>query len=251
MCDIILFGGTTEGRELADWLCENKVPSIVCVASAYGADMVNITSSLVTMRIGRLDEGAMLSLFLAERPRLIIDATHPYAAEVTENIRRACEKLGLLRIRVLRGAQCAEGCAFATDMPELISMLNAREGRIFSSLGYKEARALCAVKSFESRVILRILPQPQALANCLAAGFSAANIICMQGPFSRELNRAMFKSSDASILITKDSGANGGFEEKLLAARELGMEVIVLKRPMDESGCTLQEAITRIGELIK
>ena len=84
MCDIILFGGTTEGRELADWLCENKVPSIVCVASAYGADMVNITSSLVTMRIGRLDEGAMLSLFLAERPRLIIDATHPYAAEVTE-----------------------------------------------------------------------------------------------------------------------------------------------------------------------
>ena len=61
----------------------------------------------------------------------------------------------------------------------------------------------------------------------------------------------MFKSSDASILITKDSGANGGFEEKLLAARELGMEVIVLKRPMDESGCTLQEAITRIGELIK
>jgi precorrin-6x reductase len=53
----------------------------------------------------------------------------------------------------------------------------------------------------------------------------------MQGPFSETLNRAMFEAADARILVTKDSGREGGFPEKVRAAKALGMKVAVLERP--------------------
>ena len=251
MYDIILFGGTTEGRLLAGYLSDKSIKTLVCTATEYGGELVNITSSSITITTGRKDESEIRALLKIHRPRLVIDATHPYASDVTKNLRSACEAEKSEYLRVLRERRSVDGCTEAADMDELISLLNAGSGVIFSALGAKEAAALTKVKDYNSRVFLRILPQPAALETCLELGYAPSNIICMQGPFSQEINRAMFQAAKAEILVTKESGAAGGFEEKLRAASDLNMETIVLRRPTEAEGLSLSEAYGKIGELFK
>jgi precorrin-6x reductase len=246
LTEIILFGGTTEGRELCELLGKKRVETLICVATEYGEALL---APFDTLRVhtGRLDKAAMESLLEAEKPRLVIDATHPYAATVSDNICAACEKAGVKRLRLLREALDSDGCVTFLRMEELIGWLNERCGTVFSTLGAKEAAALAAVEGYKERVWLRILPDAAGLSSCLAAGFSARRIICMQGPFSKELNAAMFREAGAAILLTKESGAAGGYIEKLEAARECGMLAAVLSRPREETGLTLA-ALTKLIE---
>ena len=105
---VILFAGTTEGRILANWLDEQSgVTGIVCVATEYGAELLEEEMSLkhLTVHCGRLDEGAMEAFLKKESPSLVIDATHPYAQVVTANIRKACEKYPDICIRQLIGTK--------------------------------------------------------------------------------------------------------------------------------------------------
>jgi precorrin-6x reductase len=71
----------------------------------------------------------------------------------------------------------------------------------------------------------------------------------MQGPFSRELNRAMFTAAGAAILVTKNSGPQGGFAEKLDAAGDLGMRVALLTRPVEPDGMSLERALRELAGL--
>lgn len=250
MAEILLFGGTSEGRELAALLKEKNISSLVCVATEYGESLLDAGGS-VHVRAGRLDESAMTSLITDTRPRLVIDATHPYADAVSRNLRVACESAGAPYLRIKRESAWEDGFITFRNIGELIAWLNTTEGVIFSGLGAKEAKALTAVTGFESRVWLRILPFAEGLNACINAGFPARHIISMQGPFSEELNIAMFRAAGARILITKESGAAGGFSEKLAAARACGMTVAVLMRPGEEAGSTLDEVKRKIegGEL--
>ena len=247
MIDILLFGGTTEGRELSEALKRKNVPSMVCVATEYGESLLEPGGSL-QVHAGRLDEAAMASLMEREQPRLVLDATHPYADGVSHCIQKACTATGMTYRRVLRQSAMEEGCLTFPDMAALIDWLKGQEGIIFSSLGSKEARALSEIPDFEQRVWLRVLPSLEGLEGCLKAGFPAKHIICMQGPFSRELNEAMFRAAGADILVTKESGAAGGFTEKLAAARNCGMTTAVLARPKDTDGLTAAEWLRRIEE---
>ena len=248
MVDIVLFGGTSEGRALCELLAQRRIPSLVCVATEYGEALLGASETL-RVRTGRLDKAAMEALFRAETPRLVIDATHPYAAEVSANLRAACQASGTKLLRLLREPLGGEGCAVFSDMDKLIGWVNGQSGAVFSTFGAKEAAALTAVEGYQERVWLRILPDAAGLSACLAAGFPAKRIICMQGPFSRELNVAMFRRAGSAVLLTKESGAAGGYVEKLEAARECGMATAALARPREESGLTFAEVITRIEEV--
>ncbi len=246
MAEILLFGGTSEGRELAALLKARSISALICVATEYGESLLN-TGGSVTVHTGRLDEGAMAALIREHGPRLVMDATHPYADAVSRNIRAACENANTAYLRVRRESAAEDGFVTFPTMDALIAWLNTTDGVIFSGLGAKEAHALTAVTGFERRVWLRILPFAEGLNACVEAGFPAKHIICMQGPFSKELNAAMFRAAKASILITKESGTPGGFLEKLAAARACGMIVAVLERPDEEAGLTLEEAKRKIG----
>ncbi len=246
MTDIILFGGTSEGRELGALLREYDVPVLVCVATEYGQSQLD-SGGLLRVQTGKLDKRAMQALFIKEAPRLVIDATHPFAFEASLNIKNACGKCGIRHIRVRREMQRLEEGAAFSDLGALIGWLQDTPGVIFSALGVKEAASLTGVKAFEKRVWLRILPAPEGLAKCLALGFPEKHIICMQGPFSTELNEAMFRAAGADILVTKESGGAGGYAEKMQAARRCGMRIAVLLRP-EEEGLTLAEMRMRIEE---
>lgn len=247
MTDVLLFGGTTEGRQLAQCLKEHGIPTLVCVATDYGESLLQ-EGGCLRVHPGRLDESAMEALMAQEAPRMVLDATHPYAAAVSQTVSAACAAQGIPYHRVLRRSAMEDGCVLLRDLEEMIAYLSATEGVIFSSLGSKAAARLCHVRAFAQRLWLRILPTPASIQDCLAAGFPAAHLICMQGPFSRELNAAMFRATGANILITKESGAAGGFPEKVAAARDCGMTVAVLARPQDFPGLTCEEWLQRIKE---
>lgn len=101
MYKVLLFGGTVEGRTVAEYLNENKIPSIVCVATEYGESLLP-QGEYLELSHERLDEKQMEERMLQMENGLVIDATHPYAQVVTENIETACERTGTAYLRVVR-----------------------------------------------------------------------------------------------------------------------------------------------------
>lgn len=243
MTEIILFGGTAEGRELAGFLGKNNINSIVSVVSSYGGSLVSDYPSL-KVRTGILLEKDMRQLFKTERPDLIIDATHPYAASISSTIKTVSTDMGIDTISIYREGSSSEGYICFDSLDEMISYLNTRgKGKtIYSTLGAKASEGLSKIHDYENRVFTRILPLEKSLHMAIEAGLSPGNITCMQGPFSEELNEAMFRHTGAEILLTKDSGKAGGFPEKVKAAEKLGMEVLILRRPETNPGITVEEA---------
>lgn len=101
MYKVLLFGGTVEGRTVAEYLNENKIPSMVCVATEYGESLLP-QGEYLELSHERLDEKQMEERMLQMENGLVIDATHPYAQVVTENIETACERTGTAYLRVVR-----------------------------------------------------------------------------------------------------------------------------------------------------
>lgn len=237
MYKVLLFAGTTEGRQLARFLAQQGAEVCACVATEYGEEALEKQAHL-TIKAGRLSEDEMARTMLDFD--CVVDATHPYAAQVTANIHSACQKTGREYIRVVRGRQDAGGCVFVKTPAEAAGYLAKTQGNILLTTGSKDLDAYAALP--KERLYPRVLPTEDAVAHCRSLGIPAKNMICMQGPFSMELNLAMLRQVDADYIVTKDSGREGGFAEKLQAARMAGATAVVIGRPSGEEGVTLEAA---------
>lgn len=87
MYKAIVFAGTTEGYEICRFLSANKISALACVATEYGSHSLE-AGDYLKIQAKRLDEQEMTELFHKELPEFILDATHPYATEVTKNIKK-------------------------------------------------------------------------------------------------------------------------------------------------------------------
>ena len=126
------------------------------------------------------------------------------------------------------------------DMSGLIDYLNADYKRILSTLGSKELPLLSSVNSCFERVWLRVLPAEGIIDYCKSYGFDENKIIIGKGPFSTDENIAHIKKSGAEILVTKESGRAGGYPEKVMAAKQLRVELATVKRP-EETGFNIEK----------
>lgn len=240
MDKILLFAGTTEGRNLAEFLEKNQIPTEVCVATQYGETLLE-EGKYLHVHAGRLDETEMEQQIQKQQITLVIDATHPYAVIVSQNIRRACSRTGTEYIRLARKETDASWKQEMEDVTEVASVAEAaaflakKEGRIFAATGSKELSAYQVIPNYQDRVVARVLSTPEAVSECAMLGFSGKNLICMQGPFTEDLNVAMLRQAQASWMVTKESGKAGGFLEKLRAAKKAGAKLVVIKRPGERS----------------
>ncbi len=240
MDKILLFAGTTEGRNLAEFLEKNQIPTEVCVATQYGETLLE-EGKYLHVHAGRLDETEMEQQIQKQQITLVIDATHPYAVIVSQNIRRACSRTGTEYIRLARKETDASWKQEMEDVTEVASVAEAaaflakKEGRIFAATGSKELSAYQVIPDYQNRVVARVLSTPEAVSECAMLGFSGKNLICMQGPFTEDLNVAMLRQAQASWMVTKESGKAGGFLEKLRAAKKAGAKLVVIKRPGERS----------------
>ena len=236
MSELLIFGGTTEGRLLAEYCAENGIKAAVSVATEYGASLLPSGADILC---GRLDEQQMTEMMTGAGYELVIDATHPYAAEVTKNIRAACEKTGLRYIRLIRSSS---GCSGRTvkEIDELISVLETTSGNILCTLGSRVLPELVRLNNYRERLWIRILPSEEMLRQCGELGYDISKVICEKGPFTVEQNIRHLTQSGASVLVTKESGQTGGYPEKAEAARRFGAELLTLVRPEDK-GYPLEE----------
>ena len=212
----VVFSGTTEGRAFSKQLGALGADVLVSVATDLGAEEQGSAPG-VTVRAGRLEPEEMTALL--QGADLCIDATHPYAVEVTEHIRAAAEAAGLPVLRLVRQSDGGELCRRAKDMAGAADMLEQMPGHVLLTTGSKELHHF-ARPGLAERCYPRVLPMADSLERCLTLGFPPKNIICMQGPFSRELNVALLRQYHIQTLVTKDTGGYGGFREKAEAARE-------------------------------
>ena len=337
---IFLFGGTTEGRKIAEAIVEvnrewaardaaacaahesSELPiaAEVYVATAYGASLLPAGPG-IRVHVGRLDAEEMTALFMearqatgfasdetvqeqlnlmpddtdgemekSEAPKskgrcgqaercqisgqlLVIDATHPYAAVVSEHILTACAAAGVRCIRVEREDSGAEEHGIESTQKALLERestgedgkTSAPEGtalhwvesieeaaawlaqsdrssseaaqrpNILITTGSKELAPYTQIPDFAARCYVRALPTVEALEKCQTLGFRREHLILMQGPFSEEMNVAQLRYADAGYLVTKASGETGGFPEKCEAALALGVEVVCIGRPKEVS----------------
>ncbi len=238
---VLLFGGTGDGRALAEWMLARGLDATVCVATEYGETLL---PEGMKVHVGRLDAGGMAEL-MADGCTLVIDATHPYAVEVTENIRAASERTGLPYLRLLRQSDGEDGCRKVPDMAVAAEILERLPGNVLLTTGSKELDHF-ARPGLRERCFPRVLPMADSLERCLALGFPPRNIICMQGPFTREMNVATLHQFHINTLVTKDTGGYGGFRAKAEAAKEAGCALLVVERPRNETGLTLEEIQRRL-----
>lgn len=245
MSDVIIFGGTTEGRRLAEFCGEHKIQTVVCVVSEYGEMLVPESPSVRVIRRA-LEKGEMEALFVAEKPSLVLDATHPYARVVTENVTQVCQKMGIVWYRVLRKSELetknADSIVTVDSVDQAVEWLKSHEGTVLVTTGSKELVKYTAIPDYKERIFARILPDSQALLNSETLGFPRNHMIAMQGPFSLEMNIATMRMTGANYLVTKESGHAGGFLDKIHAAEAVGAIALVIGRPLKETGISLEEA---------
>ncbi len=246
MSDVIIFGGTTEGRRLAEFCGEHKIQTVVCVVSEYGEMLVPESPSVQVIRKA-LDQDEMEALFEEEKPALVLDATHPYARVVTENVTQVCQKMGIKRYRVLRKPELeleknVDSVVNVESVDEAVEWLKNHEGTALITTGSKELVKYTAIQDYKDRIFARILPDSQALLNSETLGFPRNHMIAMQGPFSLEMNIATMHMTGAKYLVTKESGHAGGFLDKIHAAESVGATALVIGRPLKETGISLEEA---------
>lgn len=236
---VLVFAGTIEGREIVEHLIEHGIRVYASVATEYGKSLYQENEKL-TVLAQRMDANQMSDLFKEIQPEFVLDATHPYAKEVTENIKKACENTGFSYVRLLRETQDSENVVYVESLDKAVEYLNQTSGRVFLTTGSKELSAFTGVKNYQERLYARVLSLPQVVETSSALGFQGEHLICMQGPFSRELNEAMLRQTKAEILVTKDTGDAGGFFEKYLAAKNCGVQMVVIGRPIEEDGMSPQ-----------
>ena len=246
MSKICIFGGTTEGRKLAEFLSGQPCDVTVCVATDYGQTLLP-EGEHVSVSARRLPVGEIVSLLTEKRFDLVIDATHPYAQSITKSIASACRETGTLRWRLLRGASgVSPEHTYVETVSDAAAFLSETEGNILLTTGSKELAGFSQLPGFSERVWARVLPLQSSLDACAQAGLPASHIFAMQGPFSEAMNAAMLRTIGAQYLVTKDGGAPGGFEEKESAAKSAGARLVVIGRPPEEEGLSLSKTISAL-----
>ncbi len=245
----LLFAGTTEGRLIAQGCRGKDIELTVCVATEYGEALIEPGEN-VRVLAGRKDQAAMEALIRSTGPALVLDATHPYATEVTKALQAACDRTGAEYVRILRQADHGDlsACVFVDDTKGAVAYLNGTEGNVLLTVGSKELSAYTAVPDWQTRLYARVLPLRASLEQADELGFSGSRLICMQGPFTQEINEAMLRMLHIRYLVTKDTGAAGGFAEKIEAARACGVTPIVIRRPAEEAGIGVAQCLALLAD---
>lgn len=248
MYKLCVFAGTAEGRCLVEFLAKQPVSVTACVATEYGEKMLPVAEH-TTVSEGRLNRDEIEEMLRRESFDFVIDATHPYAVAVTENLSSACNAVGIPYLRLLRETGETSGAVVTVENVEAaVAYLNEHSGNVLLTTGSNDLKSFSLMHDFSNRVFARVLPVVSSLAICDEVGLCGSHVIAMQGPFSEEMNVVMLRSVKADYMVTKRTGSVGGFAEKLAAAEKTGVTAIVIDKPLQQEGKTLSETIAFLCE---
>lgn len=236
---IWLIGGTAETGKILERI-RGKVEYIVTVATPEGKEMLDDEHVLVS----RMDYQAMLTFIETCSIDLVVDISHPYASEVTQNARWACQETNIHYFRFVRKPSKIKECTKVSSLDECLEYLKTISGCVFFTTGSKNIQDFEQVKG-KNRFVYRILPICSSIETCRANNVHMKDIVAILGPVSEDLNVAMFQAYQADYVVMKDSGKAGGTPEKLKACQRLGIIPIIIGRA-DEDGISDLETLVSL-----
>ena len=184
---------------------------------------------------------------------VVLDATHPFAVRITRIARAVCEARKVPYVRFERPDWTPPAEAIVVDsFAEAARILPTLGARAMLTIGAKQLKHFVGLGE-KMTLFARVLPSPISLQQALDAGVSGDRMLALRPPISRELNRALFAEHRADVLVTKASGEAGGVAEKVLAAFDLGMKVVVIRRPDEvDAGAvsTFEAALEAVRKLV-
>ncbi len=249
---ILVLGGTSDSLEICSEL--NKIFNLkytLSVTTEYGKDLAKGYARNVIL--GKLNKNEMMNFIKENKVKLIIDATHPYAIEVSKNAIECSSESNIEYIRYERKS-LIEGIEykniFVVDtIEEACSIASKRGNNIFIGSGSKNLNKYVELIK-DKKLIARVLPTSEVIKSCEDLGLNADNIIAMKGPFSKTINIEMYKQYKIDLVITKESGVAGGFLEKIDAAKNLDIPVVIIRRENIEYPKVIND-VKEIRNLIK
>lgn len=275
--NILIFSGTTEGREISERLLDMGHRVTVSVATEFGRAVQESQESYAALKTqgdatalktqdsyavlksqgspethsgrariltGRMDESEMTHVIA--KYDLCIDATHPYAELAGANIRKAAREAGVRLLRLGREkSPVPEGAYVCGSAVEAAAFLEHTEGRILLLSGVKSLPAFSRIA--RERLIVRIIPSAESLEQALKAGILPAHVIAAEGPFSTASNELLIREKCIRFLVTKDGGKAGGFPEKAEACRRCGTRMVLIRRPEGREGLSMEEILEKVG----
>jgi len=239
---LLLLGGTAEARELAGIL--------------HGAGESVVTSLAGDVATPRLPEGevrsggfggrAGLAGYLREHGvRAVVDATHPFAQQITANAAAACAEVGCALLRLSRPSWAGRPEAATWHWVDSISQARTVAGhlgsRVFLAIG---RTSLGEFAEWTDRYVLaRVVDQPPWTVP------ASWDVLQARGPFRVDAERHLLRDRRIDVLVTKDSG--GQADAKLDAARELGVPVVIVARPPLPAGVEVVTSVAEAAEWVQ
>ena len=228
-----VFSGTSDGNALASELAGKGYPVVISAATEYGGAVAVKDCPGVSVWAGRQGVEARKQALTRSQARVLVDATHPYASLMSEQLIGLSRTLGIPYLRYERPSAREENAGeLCASMEQAAARAMALGQRIFLATGSKDLAAfLQAPGAAEREWFVRVTPEPAFIQRAIDLGVPRSHICAMQGPFSQEFNAALWRDWQIDCVVTKDSGDAGGYQAKVDAAQVLGIPVLVIQRP--------------------
>jgi precorrin-6A/cobalt-precorrin-6A reductase len=249
---IFYMAGTSDARELGVMLSQHGYPITASVVTEHAAE--SLANVSIHTHVGRLDVGEMCRVLQEIGAKVLVDASHPFAQVAHRTAMAAAEICHIPYIRYERPSkEYADypNVTIVDTYEEAAQMARQHQGSIMLTTGSKTLPIFtnALLENPGIRLVVRLVPWTENIEKCNSLGIDQTNIAAIQGPFSREFNREMFRHYQTSLMITKESGGRGSVDEKIGAAIDLGIQVIVISRPkVDCQYCysTYKEVIEKV-----
>ncbi|MGF1537496.1 MAG: cobalt-precorrin-6A reductase [Elainellaceae cyanobacterium] len=246
---IWLIGGTQESAQLVRMVAGQQIPSVVSITTESARALYPVLPS-IRLRVGALDEGQVSRFIEQEQIDAILDASHPYAVEISSLAIAAAQKHDLPYLRYERPLLKAASNLEVDKIETLLDEDYLTDQRVLLTVGY---RFLHLFKPWQDRATLfaRILPSQVALDAALAAGFTPDRLVALRPPLSVLLEKALWQHWQISLVVAKASGTAGGELVKQQVAQSLGVKLVLIRRPVvayPRQTSRLDEAIAFCGQ---
>mgnify|MGYP001809629759 CR=1 FL=1 len=221
--DVLILGGTSEANQLAEALARRGVAAIL----SYAGRTENPKPPPIAWRVGGFGGPEGLAAWIeTHRVRVVVDATHPFAARMSANAVAACATSGARLVALERPPWVETAGDCWTRVPDLEAARDAlgrAPKRVFLGMGRLHVEAFAAAPWHAYVVRLVDPPKGKPLLPHLS-------VIVARGPFTLANDLALLKDRRIDVIVAKNAGGTAA-EAKILAARKLGLPVIMVDRP--------------------
>jgi precorrin-6A/cobalt-precorrin-6A reductase len=229
---ILLLSGTSEGPPLARALVAAgfEVRATVTRDEAR-ANLFGAPADDIHVETRGFTEETLAAFLTQGAADVVLDATHPFAVRITRLTHAVCMRLGVPYIRYERPDwQPPPSTRLVGSFADAAKLLPSLGRRVLLTIGAKQLKHFAGLHD-QLYLIARILPSAISIQQAIAVGFTADRLLCLRPPFSRAFNRAILQEYRIDVLVTNASGREGGVEEKVLAAGDLGIAAVMIRRP--------------------